>query len=81
MKYTNSNKPAYLFSLIVCFSVLLGQTACSSSQHTLLTGEPRNQSMQLLNQPTDEETEIGNQHENQVLHSQHSNSKVPITSH
>ncbi|PKO05321.1 MAG: hypothetical protein CVU41_11835 [Chloroflexi bacterium HGW-Chloroflexi-3] len=67
MKYSNSNKPVYLFSLIVCFSILLGQTACSSSQHTLLTGEPRNKSTQLSNQPTDQETDIGNQHENQVI--------------
>ena len=67
MKYFNSNKPVYLFSLIVCFCILLGQTACSSSSHTLLTDEPLNQSTQLSNQLTDEDTDIGNQHENQVI--------------
>jgi ABC-type glycerol-3-phosphate transport system substrate-binding protein len=67
MKYFNSNKPVNIFSLIVCFCILLGQTACSSSSHTLLTDEPLNQSTQLSNQPTDLETDIGDQHENQVI--------------
>ncbi len=67
MKYFNSNKPVNIFSLIVCFCILLGQTACSSSSHTLLTDEPRNKSTQLSNQPTDLETDIGDQHENQVI--------------
>lgn len=67
MKYFNSNKPVYLFSLIVCFCIFLGSTACSSSSHTLLTDEPLNQSTQLSNQPTDLETDIGDQHENQVI--------------